>query len=575
MTLTTLVALVAVTVGLVLTVTTYASASSLKRYETVAAHKGSVTQRVTVSGTIEPMTQTALSFGTNGIVDFIYVQPGQRVRPGQILARLNMTVARAKLLQAQDLLLSDKAKLSQDLAGPTPEVVQSDQAAIAVAKDRLAAAQQNLSSTLAANAVALTQGKATLGQAQTSLAIDQSGLLAQQQRFATVQALVAPSDPHIAMPVPVEPVASNYGLAATQGLISFDQSYLGADQAALAAADLLKSSCTSQVCSYLAQSWISQDNEAIGQANDSIFQANSVIEDLRSVSDSESRLSGISANNIFDLDNAQHVLNQAELALSSARSNAAITEQSAAPAVVAADQASVVAAKHALIAAQLVLADSQIVAPTSGIVGEINISVGQEVSLFYSTAGDIILEGSGPFEVDASVGDSSIGQVHLGQEVLVTVVGHASPFRGIVNQITPMATVVRGVAEFPISVLLDGTHHDLFAGSSAEIKIIVAHRRNVVLVPTSCIHTSGGSSYVKVLEDGRAVRKMVHVGVSSGIYTQISSGLHIGEAVILAKVDQPLPTVANLAKARKALGQNGGIPKAPKISPLARVKPKR
>ncbi len=572
--LITMASLVAAPVGIASAITASTAPSSQSKYVTAVAQRGNITQTIATSGTIQPVTETALSFGAPGMVSAINVQPGQRVRAGEVLAQLHLAPAKARLHQAQDLLLLDQANLAADLAGTTPRALQSAQAAVAVAQDHLAAVRQDLSTTVASNNVALTIGTTAVNQAQVALAIDQSSLLVAQQRFAIAQVMAAPATASMSVPVPAEPVAIDYGIAASQSLISTDQGYISADQSALDIANSMNASCTSQACSSLAQQWIGQDNQAIKRANLSIASADTVVADLAAVSKSESQLSQINANNTSQLDAASQAVTAAQQRLSDAEGAVSVIQQPASALVIAADQRAISAAKHALAVAQEMLSHSQIVAPTSGTVGEVNIFLGEDMYLFASTAGDIVIERSGQFEADVLVSDSLINQIRLGQRVEVTPVGDTAPLGGTVEQITPMAPTTKGVPSFPVTVLLDRPRLSLYAGISANVAITIAHRSNVLLVPTSCVHTNGRHSYVKLLEGGRSVNKSVKLGLSSGVYTQISSGLQQGSTVILANLNKPLPSFANLFKARKALGQ-AGVPPGPKISPLARVKPKR
>jgi len=65
----------------------------------------------------------------------------------------------------------------------------------------------------------------------------------------------------------------------------------------------------------------------------------------------------------------------------------------------------------------------------------------------------------------------------------------------------------------------------------------------VTAVPTSAVHTLGTLSYVLAVgSNGTAVRKDVKVGTVGGEYTEISSGVDLGQRVILADMAQPVPT---------------------------------
>jgi macrolide-specific efflux system membrane fusion protein len=63
--------------------------------------RGTVAATVTASGAIASARTRALSFAGNGVVESIGVEPGDRVKKGQVLARLDDTEARETLDEAQ------------------------------------------------------------------------------------------------------------------------------------------------------------------------------------------------------------------------------------------------------------------------------------------------------------------------------------------------------------------------------------------------------------------------------------------------------------------------------------------
>jgi membrane fusion protein, macrolide-specific efflux system len=68
---------------------------------TVTAGRGSVTASVTASGAVESSRSRALSFGTSGTVEKIYVKAGDKVAKGDILARLDDSAAQESLAAAK------------------------------------------------------------------------------------------------------------------------------------------------------------------------------------------------------------------------------------------------------------------------------------------------------------------------------------------------------------------------------------------------------------------------------------------------------------------------------------------
>ena len=244
--------------------------SATPQYETVAANLGNISQSISISGTIEPVTNLELNFGSSGLVNTVNVQPGQSVKSGQVMATLDTTSLQAQVTQAQATLLSDQAKLAADQAGPTASVQQSSQAQVTSAQNALAAAKQSLSDTQASNQITLTQAQTSVSQAQTALASDQATLQINEQALAAAEKLVAPSSSATTVAVPVAGAPSDYDLGTTQSTITTNQGYIAADQTALSNAQGSLNGCgNSPSCSSIVQSWISQDNTAISASSDS------------------------------------------------------------------------------------------------------------------------------------------------------------------------------------------------------------------------------------------------------------------------------------------------------------------
>lgn len=70
-------------------------------------------------------------------------------------------------------------------------------------------------------------------------------------------------------------------------------------------------------------------------------------------------------------------------------------------------------------------------------------------------------------------------------------------------------------------------------GSSATITMIADIQKDVIVVPSNTIKLYGGKKYVKVLDDGIKVERIVETGIEDSGRTQIISGLEVGEDLII------------------------------------------
>lgn len=528
-------------------------------YATAAANLGNISQAITISGTIEPVTNLELSFGSTGLVNKVNVQPGQSVTKGTTMATLNTMPLQAQVAQAQASVAADEAKLSSDEAGPTSSSIQSAQAQVANAQNALAIAQQSLTDTQATNQITITQSQVAVNQAQMTLTNDQFTLITNQQSFTADQKLVIPSSNATLQTPPQQTSPTSFDLPTTQNFLLADQAYIPIDQQSLTEAQATLSSCTSNACSSGVQAWISADNTAISAAQAVVSQANKVIGDINQLQNAQNSLTAAQLKASQSVTAAQQSITSDQLALTNAQNAQAVANQPATSSQIQSDRASLAAAQASLQSANEALSEATIVAPVDGVVAAVNISVGHSPSASTSTtSGDIVLESPNSFEVSGEISDTQISQVHLNQLASIIPAGQTTPLTGTVSQITPMATTTQGVATFPVNVLITEHSSNLFAGASAQVSIIVNQVKNVLTIPTSAIHSLGAISFVDVFQHGKSVRKLVTTGATSGIRTEITSGLQLGDQVIIANKKAGLPST-NLppGAARGGFGAGG------------------
>jgi hypothetical protein len=80
-----------------------------------------------------------------------------------------------------------------------------------------------------------------------------------------------------------------------------------------------------------------------------------------------------------------------------------------------------------------------------------------------------------------------------------------------------------------------------------------------VAVPTSAVTVEGGRATVTVLEDGKPSDVTVQTGAVGEVWTEITDGLAIGQTVVLADLDAPLPTSATDTQITGGFGGPGGV----------------
>ena len=136
---------------------------------TAAVTRGSIEELVGATGSVAAESQASLIFLLSGQVDDIYVEEGDRVEEGQVLARIDSGTLDDQVARAEASLATAQARLVQARRPASEAEIAAAQAAIDGAKANLAKAQRPAGEAeIAAAQAAIDGAKANLAKAQRS-----------------------------------------------------------------------------------------------------------------------------------------------------------------------------------------------------------------------------------------------------------------------------------------------------------------------------------------------------------------------------------------------------------------------
>jgi len=279
--------------------------------------------------------------------------------------------------------------------------------------------------------------------------------------------------------------------------------------------------------------------------------------------------------------NLQIAVQQAQLAVNNAQEtyNTAVSNGDA-QTTLDADNNNLQNAQLQLQIAQNNLAGATLKAPANATVAAINGIVGQTAggsgsssSSSSSSAFMVLLDTSG-FTITAAVNEADIANVQINQPVRFTVTAYPTlTFRASVSSISMVGTTTSGVVTYPVTMAADmstiGTAH-LYPGMTASATITTAQRIGALLVsnsaftfPTTALQAgvisrsaitqigstglqggragSGQSNghIVLVMRNGQLTPVLITVGLSSGTFSEVLSGLNEGDAVVVGATGGP------------------------------------
>ncbi|AFY48572.1 RND family efflux transporter, MFP subunit [Nostoc sp. PCC 7524] len=138
-----LVGLLAAGALVVGTTTTYSLVSQRNNQQdvtqlTVPVEAKNVTLRITASGKVVPVQSVNISPKNPGVLAQLYVEQGDRVQQGQIIARMDVGDIEAQIRQYRANLAQAEAQLAQAQAGNRPQEIAQARARLAQAEAQLA-----------------------------------------------------------------------------------------------------------------------------------------------------------------------------------------------------------------------------------------------------------------------------------------------------------------------------------------------------------------------------------------------------------------------------------------------------
>lgn len=463
-------------------------------YQVAVVERGDVRSVVSASGVIEPERQVSLHFRTMGVVARVYVEPGDRVEGGDVLAELQTDELDLAVRQAEVNLAVSQARLEQLTAGASEEEIAAAEAALASAlanyervaagpsEEELAAARANLASAQK-NLEKLLRGptedevaaaKANLERARIALERAQS----EYDKVAWIGAVGA-------LP---------QALALQQATIDYE--------AAQAAYRLATEGAT--------EAQIEAARAQVAQAQASLQRL------LESPTDAE--------------------LAAAEAQVAQARAQLERLVSGPAEEEIRIAEAQVEQARLSLEQARLQRENAILKAPFAGVVAQVNLREGEQIQAALPA---VVLVDDTAYHITVTADEMDITAVQVGQEAEIWL--DALPERALAGHVTrvyPAATQVGGITGYQVRVDLDALDPTLRPGMNAAVDIITAHAEDVLVLPNRAIQFDRRTekTYVDKIVGTNLVRTEIQLGIQGDQASQVLSGLQEGDQVAIRSV---------------------------------------
>jgi len=526
---------------------------------TVPAQRGSVSETVTATGTVETAGRVDLSFRTTGIVDSVDVAEGDAVTTDQTLASVDDTTQRQALAAARSTYA--QAVANADTAPLT----------LAAAQQNLIEAERTQRLNRQTYAESVSSARETLADAESSWAescLTPGGVCPDDAVWSQLRAAEAA--------VVSAQTAYNQAVQTATSTASTNQITLNQAQVNVEAA---RSKKTSQCDTYGSEStacWSAVDglrsaeqayalqvktNEAsdiasqqsLVNADAKLTDANVALRKLQSSLRSTAADAVRTARNALDsallsqskgleLDRqAVQAASEAVAQQSAAQQEIQVGTSSVTPA-----QAAVEVAEAGLISARQDVADTVLLSPVDGIVAAVDLEPGDPVS-----AGTTVMTvlPDAPFEIVAEFSEADALKLAPGQPATVSFDAlPGTTATGVVTSIATLPTTTTtasgavstggGVTTYSATITLDESPEGAREGMSVSVVVTTQQIDDVIWAPTAAITTTDGVSTVTIRTGQVDTVVTVTTGLAGDSGTVITSGVDEGDDLVI-EVGEP------------------------------------
>jgi membrane fusion protein (multidrug efflux system) len=247
------------------------------------------------------------------------------------------------------------------------------------------------------------------------------------------------------------------------------------------------------------------------------------------------------------------------------RTRALLADKAAAPADVERAEAQMRSTQAALDLLEVRLARTIVRAPFTGVAGQRLASLGDYVN---NSSRLITLQTVSPQRAVFQVPERYADRLRLGQRVSFRVAALRSrDFTGTVDFVDPRVQLPS--RSITIKALVPNPRRELASGMFIEARLETATRPNALVIPEDAVSPFAGAMYVWVIRDAKAERREIVLGVRTPGYVEITSGLALGEQVVVGGIDRLQPgsevqvTVVDRDPRRPVQDRSDSLPASP------------
>jgi len=456
----------------------------------VAAEDGVVQSTVTGSGNVEASTDDTVNFQTSGTLQDVYVNVGQHVTKGQLLAKLSPSAAQLTLNQAEDELTAAKDNLTSiedgdSTSGSSGNGGSSDDGSQDTSYDG-GASTEFVSEV---RSVSGLRGATTTPTSTTTTPTETT----------TYPTGTSPAGSSPTRTVTVTVTTTTPSPSTGTGSSHHD----GTDSSTTSTTDTTGSSGTTNSSDHGTETntttTTTPSPAAIASAKASVDSAEATVKNDRTALD-ETKLYAPVSGTIATLSD-----DSPGQAISADGSSSSDDDSSS---------------------------SSSSSSGSGGLAAETAGGLGSSSSSSSSSSGFATIINAGTLTMTVALSESDIGSVKVGQAATISLDALSGVELGAhVTSISPVGTTSEDVVSYDVTLTADQGNSEIRPGMSASATIVTGQQQGVT-VPNEAITGEGSTGTVNVMKNGKTVSQQIVIGLRGTSRSVVLSGVSAGEDVV-------------------------------------------
>ncbi len=176
------------------------------------------------------------------------------------------------------------------------------------------------------------------------------------------------------------------------------------------------------------------------------------------------------------------------------------------------------------------LNNTRVTAPIDGIISTLNVKKGQMAT--NSQAAAVIVDIDTVY-VQVDVVENMVNKLAIGQEVQVKIpsIILEEDIVSTIYYISPTADERTNL--YPVKIYVDNSSKKIRPGMNSEVLLGTGKVSDTIVIKSYSVLDRDGEEIVYLVEEDKAVERVVETGIDNGEYIEIKKGLAVGEQVIV------------------------------------------